>query len=84
MLVQRLEGFDKKLLSISLQWIMNMFINVFPIATVVRIWDIVLLEGDKILLKIIISLISINEEMLMNFDDDCVLAYAFKYYYFIS
>ena len=60
-----------------------MFINVFPIATVVRIWDIVLLEGDKILLKIIISLISINEEMLMNFEDDSDLAYAFKYYYFI-
>ena len=58
-----------------------MFINVFPIATVVRIWDIVLLEGDKILLKVIIALISINEEMLLNFEDDSDLAYAFKYYY---
>ena len=60
-----------------------MFINVLPIATVVRIWDIVLLEGDKVLLKVIIALISINEEMLMNFEDDSDLAYAFKYYYFI-
>lgn len=56
-----------------------MFINVLPIATVVRIWDIVLLEGDKVLLKVAISLIGINEEMLMGFDDDSDLAYAFKY-----
>lgn len=78
-LAKRLEDFDKKILSITLGWLMNMYINVLPVATVVRIWDTILLEGDKVLMKIAISLISLNEKSFLNMDDDGDVAYAFKY-----
>lgn len=63
---------------------MNMFISVLPIPTVVRVWDVVLLEGDKVLLKIAVGLIALNEKQLLSIEDDGDLAYAFKYNLFCS
>lgn len=79
-LTTRLEAFDSKILSITLSWLMNMFINTLPVATVVRIWDTIFMEGDKVLLKIAFGLISINEKQLLRIEDDSDLAYAFKYH----
>lgn len=78
-LTKRLEAFDGRILTLTLSWLMNMYISVLPIPTVVRVWDIVLLEGDKVLLKIAVGLISLNEKHLLSIEDDGDLAYAFKY-----
>lgn len=78
-LTKRLEAFDGRILTLTLSWLMNMYISVLPIPTVVRVWDIVLLEGDKVLLKIAVGLIALNEKHLLSIEDDGDLAYAFKY-----
>ena len=78
----RLEGFDVKILSITFSWLVHMYINVFPFSTVVRIWDVILVEGDKVLLKIAIALIAKNEKNLLAIEDDSELANAFKFVFF--
>ena len=80
----RLEGFDVKILSITFSWLVHMYINVFPFSTVVRIWDVILVEGDKVLLKIAIALIAKNEKNLLAIEDDSELANAFKFVFFRS
>lgn len=77
-LVSRLESFDEHILSISLSWFMHWFIHTLPMMTVVRVWDVIFIEGDKALMRLALALVAINQENLMSVEDDSDLAVMFR------
>jgi len=48
------------------QWFMTVCIYNFPFATVVRVWDIFLAEGVKIIFRIALAILKLNQEALLN------------------
>merc|ERR1740129_2718221 len=48
------------------QWFMTVCIYNFPFSTVVRVWDIFLAEGVKIIFRIALALLKLNQEVLLN------------------
>eukprot|EP00931_Biecheleriopsis_adriatica_P080713 TRINITY_DN54058_c0_g1_i1.p1 TRINITY_DN54058_c0_g1~~TRINITY_DN54058_c0_g1_i1.p1 ORF type:complete len:349 (+),score=74.37 TRINITY_DN54058_c0_g1_i1:140-1048(+) len=48
------------------QWFMTVCIYNFPFSTVVRVWDIFLAEGVKIIFRIALALLKLNQEDLLN------------------
>ncbi|KAK8819186.1 hypothetical protein WA538_001760, partial [Blastocystis sp. DL] len=77
-LYERITKADSALLSLSLGWFMNIFINYLPVTTVVRLWDVIMLEGDKCLLRFAMALLAMNEEELLQSEDDSVLSSRFR------
>ena len=47
------------------QWFLTLFSIYFPFETVVRVWDIYLVEGRKTLFRIALAILKINEKELM-------------------
>ena len=78
-LYERITKADSALLSLSLGWFMNIFINYLPVTTVVRLWDVIMLEGDKCLLRFAMALLAMNEEELLQSEDDSVLSSRFRW-----
>ena len=77
-LISRLESFDEHILSISLSWFMHWFIHTLPMMTVVRIWDVIFIEGDKALMRLALALVAINNDNLVSVEDDSDLAVMFR------
>lgn len=48
------------------QWFMTVCIYNFPFSTVVRVWDIFLAEGVKIIFRIALALLKLNQEVLLS------------------
>mmetsp|Transcript_28765 Transcript_28765/g.52419 ORF Transcript_28765/g.52419 Transcript_28765/m.52419 type:complete len:356 (+) Transcript_28765:71-1138(+) len=48
------------------QWFLTVCIYNFPFSTVVRVWDIFLAEGVKIIFRIALALLKLNQEALLN------------------
>lgn len=48
------------------KWFMTVCICNFPFSTVVRIWDIFLAEGVKIIFRVALALLKLNQEALLN------------------
>mmetsp|Transcript_19197 Transcript_19197/g.60393 ORF Transcript_19197/g.60393 Transcript_19197/m.60393 type:complete len:329 (+) Transcript_19197:93-1079(+) len=48
------------------QWFMTVCIYNFPFSTVVRVWDIFLNEGVKIIFRIALALLKLNQEALLS------------------
>merc|ERR1712054_75997 len=48
------------------QWFMTVCIYNFPFSTVVRVWDIFLAEGVKIIFRIALAILKLNQEALLN------------------
>ena len=46
-------------------WLLALYTNCFPIATVLRIWDSFIIEGEEIIFKVAISFLKIHEEELL-------------------
>ena len=78
-LIARIEQVDKKIMSLSIRWFINLFIHALPMITVARVWDVLILEGDKVIMKIAMALYALNEERLLRIEDDCDFAAAMKY-----
>lgn len=69
--------------SITLQWYLTLFISVFPFDIVLRLWDLMVLfldlillacsqiyqPGEKIFMRLILTLLKINEEQILEFQD---------------
>merc|ERR1712060_161487 len=47
-------------------WFMTVCIYNFPFSTVVRVWDIFLAEGVKIIFRIALALLKLNQETLLS------------------
>eukprot|EP01112_Ceratiomyxa_fruticulosa_P008355 TRINITY_DN2165_c0_g1_i3.p1 TRINITY_DN2165_c0_g1~~TRINITY_DN2165_c0_g1_i3.p1 ORF type:complete len:527 (+),score=133.99 TRINITY_DN2165_c0_g1_i3:443-2023(+) len=43
-------------------WLLRLFVDVFPIETTLRIWDCFLNEGSKILFRVALAFLKLNEE----------------------
>lgn len=50
------------------QWYMTMFAISFPVEIVVRIWDVLFIEGRKTVFRIALAILKINEKKLMESD----------------
>ena len=48
-----LESLEIDISSITLNWLVSIFLNAVPFDTLLRIWDCFLLEGSKVLLRVI-------------------------------
>ncbi|OHT14096.1 TBC domain containing protein [Tritrichomonas foetus] len=59
-------------------WLLTAFSNSFPIATVLRIWDSFLLEGPKIVFRVIVAFLRMNEHEIKSCDDQNLLPKLIK------
>ena len=59
-------------------WFICLFINTLPFTSVLRIWDVVILEGDKALLRIALALVSIGERDLLKCHDFSDFSHVFR------
>ncbi|KAI9307267.1 rab-GTPase-TBC domain-containing protein [Cunninghamella echinulata] len=50
-------------------WFLTMFINILPIETVLRIWDCFFIEGYRVLYKVALTLIKMNEHRIWALND---------------
>uniref|UniRef100_A0A0B6ZMW0 Growth hormone-regulated TBC protein 1 n=1 Tax=Arion vulgaris TaxID=1028688 RepID=A0A0B6ZMW0_9EUPU len=50
---------------VGMKWFICLFADVMPVETVLRIWDCLFMEGSKILLRVALTLITINKESLL-------------------
>lgn len=62
----------------STKWFICLYIDVLPIETVLRIWDCLFYEGSKVILRVALTLLSLNEEKLLNCRDFAQLCTAMK------
>ncbi|XP_059145840.1 growth hormone-regulated TBC protein 1-like isoform X2 [Physella acuta] len=60
-----LEGLGVQWCLIGMKWFICLFADVMPVETVLRIWDCLFMEGSKILLRVALTLITLNKDRLM-------------------
>ncbi|KAJ3122366.1 hypothetical protein HK098_002919 [Nowakowskiella sp. JEL0407] len=63
------EGAMPPLSMATTQWFMTLFVNVLPIETVLRVWDCFLYQGEKILLRVALTILKIHETQILTFED---------------
>jgi hypothetical protein len=52
--------------SITLQWYLTLFIQVFPFDVVLRLWDLLIYQpGEKVFMRVILTLLKINEDKVI-------------------
>ena len=47
------------------QWFMTIFSNNIPIKLTLRIWDVFFIEGQKIIYRVALAILKINEKKLL-------------------
>ena len=78
LLQKRLREGGFELAVFTLPWFICLFINTLPFITVMRIWDVILFEGDKALIRIALALLSIGEKDLLQCHDFSEFSTTFK------
>ena len=61
----KLEENYVELAPIVFQWFLCLFVNTLPLATTLRVWDAFFHEGTKILFRIGIALLKLNEQTIL-------------------
>lgn len=69
-------GFE--LVVFTLPWFICLFINTLPFITVMRVWDVIMFEGDKALIRIALALLSIGEKELLACSEFSEFSNVFK------
>lgn len=69
-------GFE--LVVFTLPWFICLFINTLPFITVMRVWDVIMFEGDKALIRIALALLSIGEKDLLACNEFSEFSNTFK------
>eukprot|EP01061_Rhynchopus_euleeides_P015933 TRINITY_DN27062_c0_g1_i3.p1 TRINITY_DN27062_c0_g1~~TRINITY_DN27062_c0_g1_i3.p1 ORF type:complete len:823 (+),score=201.51 TRINITY_DN27062_c0_g1_i3:74-2542(+) len=46
-------------------WIMNLYVNVFPIEVTMRIWDVLFAQGPKIIFRVVVGVLRLFEQELL-------------------
>ncbi|KAJ7382029.1 Growth hormone-regulated TBC protein 1 [Desmophyllum pertusum] len=62
----------------STKWFICLYIDVLPVETVLRIWDCLFYEGSKVILRVALTLLSLNKEKLLACRDFTQLCTAMK------
>lgn len=63
---------------LCLKWLMCAFTVTLPLLTVLRIWDILVLEGPTILIQVSIALLKIHEKQLLAINDTVELMQTYE------
>ncbi|KAI8840563.1 rab-GTPase-TBC domain-containing protein [Chytridium lagenaria] len=50
---------------VTTSWFMTLFVNVLPIETVLRVWDNFFFQGEKVLMRVTLTLIKIHEDQVL-------------------
>ncbi|KAJ3058573.1 hypothetical protein HDU98_005345 [Podochytrium sp. JEL0797] len=50
-------------------WFMTVFVNVLPIETVMRVWDCFCYQGEKVLMRVTLTLLKIHEDEVLACSD---------------
>ncbi|KAK2197337.1 bifunctional Rab-GTPase-TBC domain/Rab-GTPase-TBC domain superfamily [Babesia duncani] len=66
------------LMSLCAEWFLCLFSISLPIPTVLRVWDALFNEGEKVLFRVAFSLFKIHEQRLLQLDSDRDLLSACK------
>lgn len=77
-LAQHMKTVDCAIAIPTTKWLVCLYIDVLPTETVLRIWDCLFYEGSKILLRVALTLLSINEQTLLACRDFPSLCQGFK------
>ena len=64
-----LENASLQLPLVTVQWFMCVFVNALPPETALRVWDMFLNEGSKVLFRIAIGLFKLHEKQLLGAKD---------------
>ncbi|KAJ3229877.1 hypothetical protein HDU78_008784 [Chytriomyces hyalinus] len=54
---------------VTTSWFMTVFINVLPIETVLRVWDSFTYQGEKVLMRVTLTLLKIHEDEVLACND---------------
>ena len=60
------------------KWFVCLYCEVLPVETVLRIWDVLFYEGSKILFRVALGLLKLNQARLLSKTDFASLAEEFK------
>ncbi len=82
-LIQRITEYGFSLRVFTLPWFICNFVNIVPMETAMRIWDIMMLEGDKARIRIALAMIALGEKVLLQADNTGTFYSSLKYAPFI-
>lgn len=51
---------------VATKWFICLFVDVIPVETVLRIWDCLFYEGDKILFRVGVTLVKLNSDKILS------------------
>lgn len=77
-LQKKLAAGGLQLVVFTLPWFICLFINTLPFITVMRVWDVIMFEGDKALIRIALALLSIGEKDLLACNEFSEFSNTFK------
>jgi hypothetical protein len=53
----------------AVSWFLRLYVDVFPLETTLRIWDLLFSEGYKILFRVALSFLKLNESKILSMDE---------------
>ena len=75
---QHVESFRMPWAMVCSKWFVCLYCEVLPVETVLRIWDTLFYEGSKILFRVALGLLKLNQDRLLAKTDFASLAEEFK------
>ena len=61
----KFQSLEFPLQPLTINWFLCLYIHAVPLETTLRIWDVMFYEGSKILFRVALSLLKINESTIM-------------------
>ncbi|KAI9359990.1 rab-GTPase-TBC domain-containing protein [Zopfochytrium polystomum] len=54
---------------VTTSWFMTIYVNILPIETVLRVWDCFFFQGEKVLMRVTLTLLKIHEDQVLACND---------------
>mmetsp|Transcript_2385 Transcript_2385/g.3469 ORF Transcript_2385/g.3469 Transcript_2385/m.3469 type:complete len:449 (+) Transcript_2385:30-1376(+) len=51
--------------AIVISWFLRLYVEVFPVNTTLRIWDLIFNEGSKMLFRVVLGMLKINKQQVL-------------------
>ncbi|CAG8545398.1 14057_t:CDS:2 [Dentiscutata erythropus] len=67
--IEKSDGNMPTITLVTSHWFLTLYINILPIETLLRVWDCFFYEGNKILFRVALAILRLNEEKIMAVDD---------------
>uniref|UniRef100_A0A0X3PWH0 TBC1 domain family member 2B n=1 Tax=Schistocephalus solidus TaxID=70667 RepID=A0A0X3PWH0_SCHSO len=77
-LYRHLQNLEIDMSTLTLNWFMAVFVSAVPIETLLRIWDVFLLEGIKVLFRVSLALVIRQKPILLRQNDTLALWKSMK------